>query len=167
MKRSILIVLAALGAFVLLAEEPTIDFRLEDLNGKQQKLSELQQDKLVILDFWATWCDPCKKALPKLNELHNKYDEVLVIAINMDKPRKKSDAVSHIKSNRFDFITLFDPAGNVARQFNVTSIPRTLMLSPGGEVFYDHTGYQRGDEKEYEKKIQEWLESASAQENDE
>lgn len=145
-------------ASCLLADEQIIDFKLEDIDGKYQKLSELQQEGLVILDFWATWCDPCKKALPKLNEIHGKFDDVTVITINIDKPRKKAEAISHIKSNRFQFISLFDPSSNVAKQFNVTSIPRSFILEPGGNIIYDHTGYQRGDEKEFEKIITEWLE---------
>jgi len=160
MKQIFVLILIITFAACFAAEEQTLDFRLENINGKYQKLSELQQDGLVIIDFWATWCDPCLNALPKMNELHQKYDDVTVIAVNLDKPRDKSKAVAHIKSNRFDFVTLFDPTSNVAKQFNVTGIPRTLIIDPQGEIIYDHTGYQRGDEKHYEAAIIQWQKTA-------
>ncbi len=167
MKYLFLIIIIISIGLNLIAEEPTLDFRLEDIKGKYQKLSDLQKDGLVILDFWATWCVPCKNALPKLNELHIKYEDVNVVAINLDKPRNKAKAVSHIKSSRFEFITLFDPTSNVAKQFNVTSIPRTLIISPDGEIIYDHTGYQRGDEKEYEEQIINWQQNQTEAETTE
>ena len=161
MKYYLFLLLSMIIIFNLTADDQAIDFRLEDINGKYQKLSELQNNGLVILDFWATWCTPCKNALPKLNELHKKYDDVTVIAINLDKPRSKAKAVAEIKSNRYEFITLFDPNGNVKKQFNITGIPRTLIIDPMGEIILDHTGYQRGDETKYEQVIIEWQKSKS------
>jgi cytochrome c biogenesis protein CcmG, thiol:disulfide interchange protein DsbE len=119
---------------------------------------------LVIIDFWATWCVPCKNALPKLDELHKKYDNVNVLAISTDKPRDKNKASSHIKSNHFQFTTLFDPSKVVQKQFNVTNIPRTIILDSDGTIIYDHTGYQRGDEKHYEEVIIKWLKEQEAKE---
>lgn len=164
MRKIFLILFVINFAFALLADDQAVDFKLENIKGKMVKLSELQKDGLVIVDFWATWCVPCKNALPKLNELHNKYDNVTVVAINIDKPRKKDKAVSLIKSNRFNFVTLFDPTTNVAKQFNVTNIPRTLMIDPQGNIIYDHTGFQRGDEVHYEEIIKSWLEDMEAKE---
>ncbi|MCF7794284.1 MAG: TlpA family protein disulfide reductase [Candidatus Cloacimonetes bacterium] len=164
MKKILLSIIVLSVAFVLMADDQAVEFKLENIKGKMVKLSDLQKDGLVIIDFWATWCVPCKNALPKLNELHNKYDNVTVVAISTDKPRKKDKAVSHIKSNRFNFVTLFDPTKTVQKQFNVTNIPRTLMIDPEGNIIYDHTGFQRGDEVEYEEVIQSWLEDQAAKE---
>lgn len=133
------------------------DFKLENIDGKQVKLSDMQKEGLVILDFWATWCVPCKNGLPKLNELHEKYEMVNVIAVCTDKPRQKAEAVSLIKSNKYSFHTLFDSNKTVQKQFNITNIPRTLIIDQNSEIIFDHTGYQRGDEKEYEEVIIKWL----------
>ncbi|MCD6176210.1 MAG: TlpA family protein disulfide reductase [Candidatus Cloacimonetes bacterium] len=164
MKNIFAILLIAFMVIQLTAVDKAGDFKLENLEGKQVKLSDFQKEGLVILDFWATWCVPCKNGLPKLNELHEKYDSVNVIAINTDKPRKKSAAVSHIKSNKFKFQTLFDPKKVVQKQFNITSIPHTIIIDPDGTIIYDHTGYQRGDEKHYEEVIIKWLEEQNATE---
>ena len=145
-------------AIQLTAAEKVGEFKLENIEGKQVKLSDFQKEDLVILDFWATWCVPCKNSLPKINDIHEKYDNVNVLAINVDKPRKKAAAVSHVKSNRFTFHTLFDSKKVVQKQFNITNIPRTLIIDQDGTIIYDHTGYQRGDEKHYEEIIIEWLE---------
>ena len=145
-------------AVQLSAADKAGDFKLENLEGKQVKLSDYLGQGLVIVDFWATWCVPCLNGLPKLDELHRKYDNVNVLAISTDKPRDKSEAITLIKSNQFQFQTLFDPNKIVQKQFNVTSIPRTFIFAPDGTILYDHTGYQRGDEKHYEEVIIKWLE---------
>ncbi len=164
MKNIFLILLIVFMVIKLVADDKAGEFKLEDIDGKQVKLSDFQKEGLVILDFWATWCVPCKNGLPKINELHEKYDNVNVLAINVDKPRKKSSAISHVKSNRFTFHTLFDPKKIVQRLYNVTNIPRTIIINPNGEIIYDHTGYQRGDEKHYEEVIINWLEAQKANE---
>ena len=167
MKNIFVTILIILLAVQLIAAEKAGEFKLENIEGKQVKLSAFQKEGLVILDFWATWCVPCKNGLPKINELHKKYDNVNVLAINVDKPRKKTKAISHVKSNRFKFHTLFDPKKVVQKQFNVTNIPRTLIIDQDGTIIYDHTGYQRGDEKHYEEVIVKWLESQETIETEE
>ena len=167
MKNIFVAILIMLIAMQLVADDKPGEFKLEDIDGKQVKLSDFQKKGLVILDFWATWCVPCKNALPKINELHEKYDNVNVLAINVDKPRKKTKAISHVKSNRFTFHTLFDPKKIVQRLYNVTNIPRTLIIDQDGKIIYDHTGYQRGDEKHYEEVIVKWLEEQETDKPDE
>ena len=167
MKNVFVVILIMLLAFQLIAAEETGDFKLENIDGKQVKLSDIQKEGLVILDFWATWCVPCKNGLPKLNELHEKYDNVNVLAINIDKPRKKSDAISYIKANRYKFHTLFDNKKVIQKRFNITNIPRTLIIDQDGIILYDHTGYQRGDEKHYEEIIVEWLNKQEIKETEE
>ena len=167
MKNIFVTILILVLVLQLTAAEKTSDFKLENIDGKHVKLSDFQKEGLVILDFWATWCVPCKNGLPKLNELHEKYDNVNVLAINVDKPRKKTNAISHIKSNRFTFHTLFDPKKVVQKQYNITNIPRTLIIDQDGTIIYDHTGYQRGDEKHYEEVIVKWLQEQEIDKVDE
>ncbi len=156
MKKIFLLFAAALFVILLFATESIKDFQLEDEKGKMRKLSEFQEEGLVILDFWASWCVACQKALPKLNEIHQKYDDVNVVSICTDAPRTQNKAKKILKSNRYNFYTLFDSKKVVQKQFNITSIPRTIFVSPEGDIIYDHTGYQRGDEKHYEEIILEW-----------
>lgn len=159
MNRFLTIILIVLLATSLFAAEKAQDFQLENMKGKMVKLSDFQQEGLVILDFWASWCVPCKKALPKLNELHKKYDNVNAVTICTDKPRTQRKAIAEVKSHKYEFHTLFDSKKVVQKQFNIVNIPRTLIIAPDGEILYDHTGYKRGDEEHYEEVIIKWLET--------
>ncbi len=166
MNRFFSLILIVLFAASLFAAEKVQDFQLENMKGKMVKLSDFQQEGLVILDFWASWCVPCKKALPKLDELHKEYENVNVVTICTDKPRTKRKAIAEVKSHKYEFHTLFDSKKVVQKQFNIVNIPRTLIIAPDGEILYDHTGYKRGDEEHYKEIIIKWLETFS-EENEE
>lgn len=91
-----------------------------------------------------------------MNEINTEYENVQVVTICTDKPRNKEKAKAFIKSNRYDFEVLFDPNRKVQKQFNVTSIPRTLIVAPNGTVLLDHTGYKPGDEAHFKEIIEHW-----------
>ncbi len=145
-------------SFNLSALEKAPDFKLENMKGKQVKLSKFLEEGLVILDFWATWCVPCKKALPELSRIHEEYDSVNVVTICTDKPRKIDKAKAYVKSNKYKFKTLFDTNKKVTNLYKVTNIPRTFLIAPDGTILYDHLGYNKGDEKHLEEEIHKWFE---------
>ena len=147
MKRIILVLVILLGLNVF-ASEKLPDFSLQDLNGKQVKISDFIGEHPVIIDFWATWCAPCLKELPKLDKMQKQFgDSLLVIAISTDKPRKKNEVKRHIKSQKFKFTTLLDTRGEARKLLNIKNIPFTLLIDKNGEIVYDHLGYNTGDEK--------------------
>jgi thiol-disulfide isomerase/thioredoxin len=156
-KLIIALVLTLLLAQTVFALEKVADFRLDNMEGKKVSLSQYQKEGLVVLDFWALWCSPCKSFMPKLNELHKKYEQVNVVTICMDKPSSIDKAKNFIRSNRYEFEVLFDTNQTIQKKFNVTSIPRTLVIDPEGNVIYDHIGYQAGDEKKLEATLTKWL----------
>ena len=130
------------------------DFTLEDIKGDQVNSEELLNKKAVIIDFWAKWCNPCKKALPHLSDIQDKYEDLAnVVCITIDKARDGNKAKSFIKSKNYNFITLFDPNKNVSEMFNVSSIPRTFIINENGEIVYRHEGYSQGDEHELETEL--------------
>jgi len=123
------------------------DFILEDIKGDQVNSEELLNKKAVIIDFWAKWCSPCKKALPHLSDIQIKYDDLVnVVCITIDKARDKDKAKSFVKSKGYEFITLFDPNKSVSQLLNVNTIPRTFIVNSNGEIVYTHEGYTQGDE---------------------
>ena len=149
-----MIVLILLLGIYLLALEKVPNFTLEDIDGNTVKFSELLEKGPIILNFWASWCKPCMKELPILNNLKTKYDTLItVVCVSADRPRDFAKARSIIKSQKFSFLTLFDQNREVQKLFNITSIPRIFIISQDGEIIYDHTGYKRGDEKHLEEEL--------------
>ncbi len=156
MKRTISILIFSVLFLIstVFALDTMSDFTLEDINGDQIDSDELLSKKAVIVDFWAKWCGPCKKALPHLSDLQEKYrDLVNVICISTDKARDAGKVRSFVKSKNFEFITLLDPNKNVSKLFNVNTIPRTFIIDENGEIVYRHEGYIQGDEHELETEL--------------
>lgn len=135
------------------------DFELENMKGKKIKLSDVYEDKLVILTFWANWCKPCKKEMIELDKLQKKYkDDIQILAVSIDRARHVSKAKAHVKSKRYSFEVLFDTDNRVMKKYNVTNPPNSNIITKDGMVVWSHTSYKRGDEIELEKQINHWLE---------
>ena len=149
------LILVALGAAVALggcaregqkspAGEPAAapDFNLTDLNGAPVRLADLR-GSVVILDFWATWCPPCRLALPHLQELHNEYGGrgVEVVAVAMD-DQGESVVRPFVAQNNITFrVALPDEA--IQRAFGpIRGLPTTFVIGPDGRVFKKYLGYQ-------------------------
>ncbi len=135
------------------------DFRLKDLNNKTQSFSNLKGEKITIIDFWATWCKPCARALPKLNMLHQKYsaDGVSFIGINVDSPRNSSKVKPFANSYKIKYPIVRDPNSSFSSEVNVNSFPTLFIINSNNEIVYIHQGYRPGDEKLLEKEIRKLI----------
>jgi peroxiredoxin len=146
--------IASLGA-----DKQAPEFTLPNLDGEDVTLSELLEDGPVIVDFWATWCKPCIKAFPDLQEIFDKYRGcgLKVLAISIDGPKSMSRVGSLIKSKGNTFEVLLDPSQKVARKFHVTSVPRTVLVDTDGNVAYAVTGYRPTNHKELDAEVAKLL----------
>ncbi len=135
------------------------DFTLANLRGKDVTLSDVLKEGPVLLDFWATWCKPCVKAFPDLQGLVEKYEErgLRVVTISVDSPKSQARVAPLIKSKKCTFEVLLDTQGRVAKKYNVLALPRTLLISPTGEIVYATVGNRPTSHKELEKAILEIL----------
>ena len=126
--------------------EKAPDFTLEDLRGQRITLSDALAEGPVILDFWATWCRPCKKALPALQALADEYDDkVTVLTVSIDDPRSRSRIGSTIRALGLKLPVLLDGDKTVASLYRVTSVPSTFLIASDGAIAGVHNGYRDGD----------------------
>ena len=122
------------------------------------KLSELK-GKAVYLDFWASWCGPCKQSFPWMNEMQAKYGAkgLQVLAVNLD--QKPEDAAGFLQQNKADFLIAMDPAGQSAQKYNVKGMPSSLLIGRDGKVTLVHTGFNAASKVELERAIVAALEA--------
>jgi thiol-disulfide isomerase/thioredoxin len=128
-------------------------WELRDPDGTVHKLSD-QKGKLVLMDFWATWCGPCKLAMPGVQKLHEKHkDHVRVFGVNF---AESGDPAGYMQKKNFTY-TLLLKAEDVASDYKVSGIPAFYLLDGEGKVLYAATGYSPQMEKTLEAKITEAL----------
>ncbi len=156
MRKLILAFLVLISISWLMAEAMP-DFKLPDVNNKEISLKDVLNKGPVLIDFWASWCVPCKKGMVALNQIAQKYDSLTVIVISIDAPKDVPKAKTYLKSNDYKFIGLFDSEKKLAKKLNVVNPPRTFILDKTGEIIMSHEGYEPGTEKLYEAKIREML----------
>lgn len=115
------------------------------------------KDQVVYVDFWASWCTPCKKSFPWMNEMHNRYAKqgFNIIAVNLDDDKSKAEQfLSEVPS---DFIVAYDPEGKTAEQYNLRVMPSSYLINGKGEIVMAHRGFKGQDKNEIEQKIRSLL----------
>jgi peroxiredoxin len=120
------------------------DFKLSNLEGKDVVLSELLKKGPVVVDFWATWCKPCLKAFPGLQNTYEEYKErgLTVVAVSVDGPKTRAGVAPLMKSKKYDFEVVFDTDGRVAKKYNAILLPRTVLIDQKGEIVFGMVGYR-------------------------
>jgi peroxiredoxin len=135
------------------------NFELKDIDGKTFKLSDQLGRGPVVIDFWATWCKPCLRALPHLEALRKKYEsqQLVVVAISVDESRTQSKVKSYVKTHGYGFRVPLDPNQEVFRKLGGRAMPHQVIVAPDGSRIAVHTGYREGDERQLERHITEAL----------
>ena len=127
-------------------------FLVRDINGKVVNLDK-HKDKVIMLNFWATWCAPCKAEMPHLQKIQNKYkDKFMLISISVDEARDKSKIKPFIKSRGYDFIVVHDDDRSLVGFYNPSmALPYNVILNHNRDVVYQSEGYTPGKELVFEK----------------
>lgn len=115
-------------------------------------LSKLK-GKLVYVDFWASWCGPCKQSFPWMNEMQAKYGPrgLQILAVNVD--AKRADADAFLASNPASFQVAFDAAGDAPKRYEVKGMPSSVLVGPDGKVIKVHNGFRPDERKQLEDAI--------------
>lgn len=155
---------ACLAAFLFIAltahalapgeTPPAID--MPDQAGKQVDLNALK-GKVVLIDFWASWCGPCREEMPVLEALHKKYASqgLVIVGINIDNNPKKMN--NFLKGNPASFRIVHDRKLNVAAKYEPATMPSSYFVGRGGKIRYVHEGFRKKDAEELEARIQSLL----------
>ena len=132
------------------------DFTLRTMNGPNLRLAE-QRGRVVMVNFWATWCGPCRQEMPHLNRLYDKYRSsgFVMLGVNIDDDANNAIGVAGKLGMKFP--VLFDTDKKVSRMYDLSTMPSTVIIDRDGKVRYVHRGYLAGYEDNYEKQIRELL----------
>jgi peroxiredoxin len=126
---------------------PAPDFSLESVSGDRTSLGEALARGPVILDFWATWCGPCRQALPALQVLHERYASrgLTVLAVSTDEPRNRPKIGATARALGLTFPILIDAEKRASQLYRVEAIPMTFLIDREGRIRALHRGYRQGD----------------------
>ena len=132
------------------------DFALKNANGENIRLTDLRGD-VVMINFWATWCGPCRQEMPLLDEMHERYSRVgfslLGVSID-DDPNRAKEMIDNLGVS---FPVVFDSDKQVSQQYDVSAMPVTILLDREGVVRHVHYGYKPGYEDIYVQQIRELI----------
>ena len=138
------------------APTPAPDFVLDSNTGKPIKLSGYK-GKVVMINFWATWCGPCRQEMPQLDRLYQKYRSsgFVLLGVNVDDDARKAGDVA--AKLGITFPVLLDTDKAVSKLYDLSTMPSTVIIDRDGKVRYLHRGYLAGYEDNYDKQIRELL----------
>ncbi|NYE63066.1 thiol-disulfide isomerase/thioredoxin [Duganella sp. 1224] len=147
--------LAASSAQALEKGAPAPQFDLPGLDGAV-KLAKLQ-GKVVYVDFWASWCGPCRQSFPWMNEMQARYGAkgLQIVGVNVD--AKTDDARQFLAATPARFAIAFDPQGATPRSYGIKGMPSSVLIGPDGKVLMEHSGFREADRAELESRIQSAL----------
>ncbi|MEV4779653.1 TlpA family protein disulfide reductase [Burkholderia sp. LMU1-1-1.1] len=150
--------LGASSAFALEKGAAAPQFDLQGMDGAVQ-LAKLT-GKVVYVDFWASWCGPCRQSFPWMNEMQAKYGSrgLQIVGVNVD--AKSEDAKTFLATTPAKFTIAFDPKGATPRQYGIKGMPSSVLIGPDGKVLLEHSGFRDADRAELEAKIQSALGAA-------
>jgi peroxiredoxin len=160
---STLLLIASLFALVCAPQANALDagakmpeIGLKDLSGKQVDVASLA-GKVVIIDFWATWCAPCREELPELEKFYKKYGGkgLAIVGVSVDK--EPDNIKSFLEKLKVTFPVVHDAGHAVSGKYGPPRMPSSYIVDKKGIVRYVHGGYRASDAAEFEKQIQELL----------
>ena len=131
-------------------------FTLPSRAGDNVSLESLK-GKVVMLNFWASWCGPCRTEMPLLEQMHKRYSSLGFTMVGVNVEANTADAERWLKDTPVSFPVLFDRESKVSKMYDVSAMPSTVFIDRKGNVRYLHKGYKAGDEGEYLNQIRALL----------
>jgi thiol-disulfide isomerase/thioredoxin len=132
------------------------DFTLKSNSGDNVRLQE-QRGNVVLVNFWASWCGPCREEMPHLEALQQDYQDLgfTILAVNVDENPAKANLL--LDDIAVSFPILFDQDDNTSKLYDVRAMPTTVIVDRDGKQRFVHLGYKTGDEAKYQKVVKALL----------
>lgn len=149
----------AIFSYTSLSAQNVKNFQLKDIENSIRNYNELKGEKLTLIDFWATWCKPCIKAIPELNKIYYSFKTqgVEIIGINCDGPRSVSKVAPFSKSLKIQYPVLVDINSEIKSDLNILALPTLLIVDANDKVVWIHEGFVSGDAEIIKAEIEKLL----------
>ena len=159
MKNRILICIMALAVPIIFGQNKVPTIKLKKLNGQSVMLQNYLKEGPVLINFWATWCAPCKKEMVYLDQFEKKYKDngLSILAVSIDSQKSLSQVRSYIRSKKYTFEVFQDPNSQTFKKLNGNLMPTNILINKDEKILWRHYGYLPGDETEMEKEIKSAL----------
>jgi peroxiredoxin len=135
---------------------PAPPFTLTSRAGPEISLASLN-GQVVMINFWASWCGPCRQEFPALDEIYRKYRPMGFEMIGINVESERSDAERFLGATNVSFPILFDPDNKVSGSYGVSAMPTTFLVDRQGRLRWQHRAYKPGDEAAYIEQVRALL----------
>jgi peroxiredoxin len=142
-----------------LEPQPAPDFSLQNRQGETVRLSDFR-GQVVLINFWATWCGPCREEMPLLEGLYQRYEPLGFTLLGVNVEENSQDAIDWLQKMSVSFPVLFDSANEVSKSYDVIAMPSTILIDRSGSMRFIHHGYQPGYENDYQDQIRSLVREA-------
>ena len=155
-----LLTLIALCSYNVANAQVVKNFTLQEIDNSKVNLYDLEGESITVIDFWTTWCKPCRKAIPELNKIYAEYEEkgVQIIGVNCDGPRTIAQVPGVSNALQIKYPVLLDINSDVPNSLNIGSFPTLIIIDKKHKIKYFHEGFIPGDEEEIIAAIDKLLE---------
>lgn len=152
----VLMVTASLPLQAAAIGQSAPDFALPNISGKNIRLKELR-GQVVLINFWASWCGPCRQEMPLLDDMYKKYSKLGFVILGINVEQDSSKAKTYLHDVPVTFPILYDTKNSLSKLYDVNAMPTTVIVDRNGNVRYLHQGYKPGYEETYKKEIKDLI----------
>lgn len=149
--------LPGIGAAAVKVGDPAIDFSLNPRGGGAPVSLSSLKGQVVLINFWASWCGPCRQEFPLLDTIYKKYKKQGFTIVGLNVEPDQNDAEGFLKQNPVTFPILYDPKDEVSKRYGVGGMPSVALVDRNGVVRWLHKSYVPGDENEYLNQVRSLL----------
>ena len=144
------------AAFAVSLQESAPDFTLKSLDGGNLRLDEYR-GQVVLINFWASWCGPCRQEMPLLDRLHQRYEDTGFAVLGVNVEGEVAPAQEIVDKTNVSFPVLIDEGQLVSELYKLEAMPSTVVVDRDGRIRYIHRGYKPGDEAKYVEVVKELI----------